>query len=191
MRRFESARIYLRLLSASDINEDLMSWFEDETLMKFYTNSGRKITQKSLTRSMLEGQRKRNDFTYGIFLKENGKCIGTLKLGPINHVHKTSDLATLLGNKTYHGRGLAIEAIRLGNKMAFEYYGLRKLVSGIYESNVASIKAYTRAGWVIEGRLTGHYLVDGQAEDRILIGCFNPLYFTPEEIANARYTDSR
>jgi hypothetical protein len=47
----------------------------------------------------------------------------------------------------------------------------------MYETNISSIKSYTKAGWVIEGRLSGHYLVDGNQIDRILVGCFNPKYF--------------
>ena len=56
----------------------------------------------------------------------------------------------------------------------------------MYFSNTASIKAYSRAGWLIEGRLKGFYLIDGKNEDQILVGCFNPKYFTEEEIAEVR-----
>lgn len=189
MKRYESQRIYLRLIEAADMDEKFMSWFEDESLMKFYTNSKRKITKSGLLKNIAEGKKNNNNFTYGIFHKEADECIGTVKIGYINHIHKISDLATLVGNKNYHGKGLASEAIRLGNHIAFEQYGIRKLFSGVYESNIASIKAYIRADWIIEGRLKGHYLVDGKMEDRILIGCFNPAYFTPEEIEHAKYKD--
>jgi len=47
----------------------------------------------------------------------------------------------------------------------------------MFRGNIGSVKAYTRAGWVIEGVLKGQYLVDGKAEDRILVACFNPKYF--------------
>jgi RimJ/RimL family protein N-acetyltransferase len=48
----------------------------------------------------------------------------------------------------------------------------------MYENNISSIKCYTRAGWYIEGRLKGYYLVDGKSMDRVLVSCLNPKYFS-------------
>ena len=173
--------LYLKKININDISDDFMLWFEDDELMKYYTNSKSKITKESLLKSIQEGERDNNSFTYGVFYKENNVCIGTIKLGPINHIHKISDLVVLLGNKEYHGKGLAVEAIQLGNKLAFESYDIRKLYGGMYENNISSIKAYTRAGWVIEGTLKGHYLENGAPIDRIEVGCFNPKYFSKNE----------
>lgn len=177
MRKYESERIYLDKINIENIDNEILTWFEDEDLMKFYTNSKNKITLETLIKSIEEGEKNGNNFTYGVFLKENNLCIGTIKLGPINHAHRISDLVILIGNRAYHGKGLAVEAIALGNRLAFEEYDIRKLFGGMYESNIGSIKSYTKAGWVVEGRLKGHYLVDGEAQDRILVACFNPKYF--------------
>ena len=174
---YESDQLFLQKIKLSDIDEAFMEWFSDEELMRYYTNSRRKITHEDIINSIEEGEKNNNCFTYGIFYKETGACIGTIKLGPINWIHKISDLVVLIGNRNYHGKGLAVEAIKLGNRLAFESYDIRKLFGGMYESNIASIKAYTRAGWVIEGKLKGHYLNNGLPEDRILVGCFNPKYF--------------
>lgn len=191
MRTYETDRIFLRKIQVEDINERFMRWFADEELMQFYTNSRKTITKEVLLQSIQQGEASNSSFTYGIFYKETGDCIGTIKVGPINFNHKISDLVVLLGDKNYHGKGLAVETIQLGNKLAFEEHDIRKLFGGMYASNLSSIKAYTRAGWIIEGRLKGHYLVEGKAEDRILVGCFNPKYFTQEEIEDARYHDTK
>lgn len=178
--RIESNRIFLNKLGINDIDESILSWFNNEELMKYYTNSKNKITKESLVRSIEDGEINNNNYTYGIYYKENSECIGLIKLGPINHNHKISDLVVLIGNTNYHGKGLAVESIILGNKLAFEIYDIRKLFGGMYENNIASIKAYTKAGWIIEGKLKGHYLENGQSLDRILVGCFNPKYFPNE-----------
>lgn len=178
---YEGENLYLRKIKFEDITDEFMLWFEDDELMKYYTNSKNKITKDILCKSIEDGKNAGNSFTYGIFFKENNECIGTIKLGPINHVHKISDLVVLLGNKKYHGKGLAVEAIKLGNQLAFEFYDLRKLFGGMYENNISSIKAYTKAGWVIEGKLKGHYLENGKPIDRIEVGCFNPKYFPNNE----------
>ncbi|MEZ4952710.1 MAG: GNAT family protein [Saprospiraceae bacterium] len=174
---FSGERIYLKLLTEEDITDNVMSWFNDPVLMQYYTDSKSEITKAKLLESIKKGQENKNNYTYGIYYTENDELIGTVKLGPINHVHKISDLATLIGNANYHHRGLAVEAIKVGNQIAFEQFGIRKLFSGMYESNISSIKAYTHANWVIEGRLKGQFLVNGKTEDKILVACFNPKYF--------------
>jgi RimJ/RimL family protein N-acetyltransferase len=179
-KRYESDRLYLKKINISEINEEIMSWFDNKDLMRYYTNSKNKITKDVLINSIEEGNLDGTNYTYGIYYTENDECIGTVKIGPINKIHKISDLVALIGNIKYHGKGLAVEAISLGNKIAFEVYDLRKLFGGMYENNVASIKAYTRAGWKIEGTLKGHYYENGNNIDRVLVGCFNPKYFTKE-----------
>ena len=52
----------------------------------------------------------------------------------------------------------------------------------MYKSNIASVKAYTRAGWVIEGVLKDNYIIENSFEDRILVACFNPQYFDTDQI---------
>lgn len=174
---YESDNLLLRPLRLSDFDEAFLSWFQDEELMRFYTNSRQQHTRESLWQHIEQGAAMGNSFTFAIVDSASGQCIGTIKLGPINCDHRIADLVVLLGDRRFHGRGLAIEAIRLGNAIAFEQFDIRKLFGGMFETNQSSFKAYTRAGWVEEGRLKGHYLVDGQAIDRILVACFNPKYF--------------
>ncbi|RTQ52237.1 N-acetyltransferase [Hymenobacter gummosus] len=174
---YESENLLLRPLQPTDLDEHFLSWFQDEDLMRFYTNSRQQHTRESLWQNISQGAAAGTSHTFAIVERAVGQCIGTIKLGPINHDHRISDLVVLIGDRRFHGRGLAVEAIRLGNALAFEEFDIRKLFGGMFETNQSSYKAYTRAGWVEEGRLKGHYLVDGQPVDRLLVACFNPRYF--------------
>jgi len=176
----------IRLLDIEEIDDRIMAWFQDDSLMQYYTNSKSTISYHSLVEAIKKGREDENNYTYGIYYKENGTCIGTLKIGTINKAHKISDLVVLIGDKNYHGRGLAIEAIRLGNEIAFEHHGIRKLFGGMYASNQSSVKAYIRAGWIIESILHGHYLNNDVNEDRIEVGCFNPTLFSAEYVEKCR-----
>ena len=191
MKVFKGERIYLRKIQINDITDRVMDWFKDEELMEFYTSSKKAITEESLIQSIKAGEEKENLYTYGIFTNDEDTLIGTIKLGPINFNHRISDLVILLGDRNYLGKGLAVEAIKVGNNLAFQEFDIRKLYGGMYESNIPSIKAYTRAGWLIEGNLKGFYLHNGQNEDRILVGCFNPKYFSNDEIENIASNQKR
>lgn len=184
-------RLYLREIIPNDISAEVMLWFEDEELMKFYTNSKNRITKEGLLNSIEEGKKNGNLYTFGVFHIIDNCLIGTVKLGPINFNHMTSDLATLIGNRNYLGKGYAVDAILLGNELAFSHFKMRKLFGGMYLSNIPSIKAYTRAGWLIEGRLKGQFLVDGNNEDRLLVACFNPKYFSEQELLEIKQNENR
>lgn len=191
MKKYISERIFLQEIRIDDVDDRVMRWFEDEELMRYYSNSKNKITKESLIDSIELGKKTGNVFTYGVFDFITSMLIGTIKVGPINHVHKISDLVVLIGDREFLGKGLAVEAIKLGNELAFREFSIRKLFGGMYESNIPSIKAYTRAGWIIEGRLKGHYYVQGKHEDRILVGCYNPKFFSNEEIDEVKQNENR
>jgi ribosomal-protein-alanine N-acetyltransferase len=191
MIEIKGERIYLREIYPDDITDEVMLWFEDKELMKFYTNSKNTITKEVLLKSIDDGNKLGNLFTFGIFHIVDACMIGTIKLGPINYSHMTSDLATLIGERNYLGQGLAADAINLGSQLAFSHFKIRKLFSGMYISNLPSIKAYRRAGWLIEGRLKGQFLIENTNEDRLLVACFNPNYFSEDELLEIKQNEKR
>jgi RimJ/RimL family protein N-acetyltransferase len=171
-RAIEGPRVFLSLLTRDDIDERYLSWFDDAERVKFYSGSGRVFTRDAVVAELEEGVAKGSVFVYGIFTRDAELLIGTIKIGPIDRRNQTSDLVAHVGDRENGGKGIASEAISLGNTIAFESLGIRKLFGGMYEANVAAIRAYLRAGWVVEGRRRDHYLVEGQPMDRVLVACF-------------------
>jgi [ribosomal protein S5]-alanine N-acetyltransferase len=171
-RAIEGPRVFLALLTHADIDERYLSWFDDGERVKFYSGSGRVFTREAVIAEMDAGAESGSVFVYGIFTRDSELLIGTIKIGPIDHRNQTSDLVAHIGDRENGGKGIASEAISLGNTIAFESLGIRKLFGGMYEANVAAIGAYLRAGWVVEGRRRDHYLVEGHPMDRVLVACF-------------------
>lgn len=182
MEKYSSERIFLRELSSSDVNENYLSWFNDEQVTQFL--EAKNLTKQSVIEYIEHGKNTKLYYMFAICDAVTNEHIGNLKIGPIDHKHKTSDLVTVIGNKNYWGKGVATEAIKLGNQMAFDEFAIRKLTGGMYSDNVASLKAYTKAGWVIEGYLKGHYVLDGKTLDRICVSCFNRKYFNIDAAGN-------
>jgi len=167
--------IYVRELKKEDVTEEYVKWFSDSVVNEYLTS--RNITIQDAVDYIEFGKSEKQYYVYGIFDASNQKHIGNLKVGPIDLNHGTSDLVTVIGDRNYWGKGLATKAIRLGNTIAFETYDIRKLSGGIAENNIGSIKAYTRAGWIVEAILKGHHLINGMPQDRVVVSCFNPKYF--------------
>lgn len=184
--RIESDRIYLKRLHDSDISPMYVSYYQHEELIKYMYQTPRKIDQAHLVQELKTGEETAQYHMYGVFDKSNDLCIGNIRVGMITHAHKISDLAIFIGNPSYLGKGLATEAIALGNRLCFENYDFRKLHGGMFEANIASVKAYMKTGWVVEGRLRGQYWVDAKPMDRICVACFNPKYFSEDFLKKVR-----
>lgn len=168
-------RVYLRPMTEEDVTDRYIAWFRDSQVIEFLDSSN---FEKHETIAYLKlGNETRAYFMNAIIDRETGLHIGNLKIGPINWKHRFSDLITVIGDRDFWGKGYATDAIRQGIALAFEKYDLRKLSAGISSSNTGSLKAYTRAGFVVEGTLKGQFLIGDTVQDRIEIGCFNPAYF--------------
>lgn len=168
--RYDAIRIFLRPLEERDIDARYIGWFADGDVTRFIQS--RNFSAEDSKAYLRAGRDSGLYHLYAVCLQQTGLHIGNLKIGPINQLHGVADLVTVIGDKACWGQGLASEAIALGSRVAFEVYGLRKLHGAILASNSGSIKAYTRGGWTIEGRLHGHYLVDGEPMDAVLVSCF-------------------
>jgi [ribosomal protein S5]-alanine N-acetyltransferase len=172
---FKGETVFLRPLVEADINDAYLSWFNDTTVTEFV--EAKNISREDAIAHLRDGIEKSAWYMYAICTNENDRHIGNVKIGPIDSKHMYSDLVSIIGDRSYWGKGIATEAIRLGNSIAFEQYGIRKLTGGMYDNNYGSIKCYTEAGWVVEARLKGQYVLDGIIMDRVVVSCFNPRFF--------------
>ncbi|UWQ95890.1 GNAT family N-acetyltransferase [Rhodobacteraceae bacterium M385] len=168
--------VSIQPLKVSDINDEFVSWHQNtDGHLDYYTGSQRSISKDDLI-AWVSTAKSKNTFFYMIMV-DGTNPVGTVKIGPVDTKNKTSDLVCLIGSRSYLGKGLASRAITIANNEAFENHDIRRLHGGMYEDNIASIKAYCRAGWVIEGRMSGFYWVDAKPMDRVCVACFNPKYF--------------
>ena len=171
----QSERLYLRLIGPEDIDEPFAGMFEGlEGKSRYFRLSGKPFTRTELVDFCRDGLEQGNVFYYGIHAIADDALLGAVRIGPIDFRNSIADMPTLIGDVANRGRGFGTEAIRLGNEVAFRAHKLRKLSGGVLEPNIASLAAYRRAGWIEEGRLRAHYLVDGETVDWIIISCFNP-----------------
>jgi [ribosomal protein S5]-alanine N-acetyltransferase len=179
--------IFLRELKELDFNAEYVGWHMSAHT-SFYSGSNRVFTKENLIEEFQNGIENQNMFHYGIHAKNNEKLIGVLKLGIIDWSNLSSDMTTFIGDTNYLGKGLAIKAINRGNEIAFYKHKLRKLYGGMYYDNIPSLKAYLRAGWVIEGVLKDHYIHNEKSQDRILVACFNPNFYEEDFHRNGLYS---
>lgn len=173
-----AGKVSLRPLELNDFDDEYCAWYENsDGHLDYFTGSGRKFDRTMLIEDYQEGIETGSRYFFIVEDVVTRQRIGNIKIGPIDKKNKTADLVCLIGNRSFVGRGLAPEIISKATELAFDEFDIRRLHSGMYSTNIASIKAYVRAGWEIEATMKGYYLHDGIQIDRVCVCCLNPKYF--------------
>lgn len=173
--------VSIRPVKLEDVDDEYVAWhLNEDGHLDWYSGSSQKFDADSLRQAILDSQENDRIFYY-LIVTEQGVKVGTVRLGPIDLLNKTSDLVCLIGNRSFAGQGLAKKAIAKASRIAFEKHDIRRLQGGMFETNISSIKAYQGGGWFIEATLRGFYLHEGKSLDRVAVACLSPIYFPDVE----------
>jgi [ribosomal protein S5]-alanine N-acetyltransferase len=163
----QNNRIGLRLLEEADITDRYLDWFKDERITAF-------LSAKNLSRQdvldHLNAGRESGDFEMlAICILDSGLHVGNIKVGPINKVDRIADLPIVLGDRSFHGKDIASEAVDLGSQYALDNLDIRKVCGSVYSENKASLRCYEKGGWHIECILPNQFEVNGEIQDEVFI----------------------
>lgn len=169
--RWRDQAVELFLLQPSHVSPAYVGWLNDPQVNRYLESRFARHDLDS-TRAFVDScHRDPKTVFWGMrALGMASAHVGNIKLGPIDGQHRTGDIGILLGEPTAWGRGLARAAISRVADIARHELGLRKLTAGCYASNIGSVKAFTLAGFVVEGRRPAQFLLDNQPEDLIQMG---------------------
>ena len=166
--KIKGERLHLRSIYQIDANINYVQWLNDNKVNKFLETRFVKQNLQSIEAFIESKNKSDNEYLLGIFANQKTH-IGNLKIGPIRKHHRLAELSIFIGDKTSWGKGYASEAIIIASSFASEYLKLRKLTASIYEDNIGSILAFTKAGWSKEAKLSNHYLIDGHETDLVIM----------------------
>ena len=163
--------LYLQYLTPQMVDQSYVDWLNNPTVNQYLeARFGAPYTLESVRKYVVQTSKDPSTHFFAIFLKENERYIGNVKIGPINDHHHYADIGIMIGDRSSWGKGCATEAIRLAANFAFKKLKVHKLIAGVYSNNIASIKAFTKAGFVTEGCLVKKYLSNNKYVDHVLLG---------------------
>ncbi len=101
-----------------------------------------------------------------------GEPVGMVSLLDVDPVHGRAEPARFLIGAPGRVQGVpaAVEAMLLVYELAFDRLGLRRLHGTVAAENVGMIRWQKYLGMREEGRLRGHYLLDGRVQDAVCLG---------------------
>jgi RimJ/RimL family protein N-acetyltransferase len=136
---------------------------------------------RPLTRDQFDARlaRTADDNAYGrtisFVVEVDGAAVGSASLFDVYSFarHAEAGITLLRGAR---GRGIGTAAIVQLVEFAFVRRNLRRIHLQAIASNTAAIRAYQKAGFVIEGRQREHAWVRGKYEDIVLMGILRSEY---------------
>jgi len=88
----------------------------------------------------------------------------------------------MIGEKAFHGKGLAFLVYRLLLAYAFGELGLHRVSGGCNEFNLAMINTFLKLGYILEGRSRQADLIDCVYSDHLYFGILEEEFLKKHEI---------
>ena len=143
-------RFFMRPLVPDDATEKYLSWLQAENTRRFIVAARDTSTLPAL-RSYIEEKSGRPDVMFlGIFLADDGRHLGNLKYEPIDTGAGFAIVGIMVGDPDWRGKGVATEAIDASASWLNHHQGIREFVLNVKRENVAAIRAYEKAGFIVE-----------------------------------------
>jgi RimJ/RimL family protein N-acetyltransferase len=166
-------KVSLRLVTLEDCTERYAAWLADPYVNRYLETRWTEQTLdmiKDFVTNMLNSP---NNYLFAILENETFSHIGNIKIGPINPYHSYADISYFIGERSAWGKGYATDAIWLITNFGFRHLGLHYIEAGVYENNVASIRALEKVGYTLQGRLKSKIKGPQNWEDHLLYGILN------------------
>lgn len=170
----QGSNILLKTLTPDMVTQKYVDWMNDPDVTRYTESRFRTHTMESTMKYVRDISGSSINYFYGIYIEAscghgNGKeHIGNIKLHIDEH-HNLGDIGIIIGDKQQWGKGYATEAIKLLTQHGLDRLGLHKICAGIYGNNLGSIKAFSKAGYLEDGRHKSTYLCQGIYMEEVIV----------------------
>lgn len=172
---WQDDEVELALLEPDAVGEAYVAWLNDPHINRFLESRFVTHTLESVRDYVSGIVNGADSVIFAIRSKPLARHVGNIKLGPIDHHHGLAEIGLMIGDRDAWGQGIARRAIGIVTAIALKELRLRKVTAGCYASNAGSRTAFVRAGFAVEATRPDHFMLDGQAEDLLLLARFDTI----------------
>lgn len=140
-------RFKLRYLEATDATSDYLNWL-NSGVSQFILNKPE--SKSALVKYITEQLADKDVYFYGIFTLDNDEHIGNVKFIIKGQNRDCVEMGILIGEKVWHGKGVAKEVIECFANHAKQQLGITRMQLGVDSTNTAAVSAYHKIGFEIE-----------------------------------------
>ena len=136
-KKFLGKNIFLKKINLYHCNKKYLSWLSDREINQYLETRWIKYNIRILKKFVNYCNLSESIILFGIFYKN--EHVGNIKID-INMNHSFCYLGYFIGEKRYHGKKLASDAINICCYIAFKLLNLRMCFAGVYSINIPGIK---------------------------------------------------
>lgn len=170
--RIDGDKVFLRPLGQGDLSDRYLGWLNDPEINRYSERRNRNFTFADMQDWLDRANASADLLQLGIFMNDDDNHVGNISLRLTNIGARVAEVATLIGEKEYWGRGVVVDAGKALIHFAFAKLALNKITLGNYATNRASTFKSRQLGAVLEGRFRRAALIEGQYVDVLEFGLF-------------------
>ena len=170
------AKIYLRPLQRTDLNERYLRWLNDSEVTKYLETGIFPTTADDLEKFYNQVTGSSSEVMFAIADRKSHQHIGNVKLGPINWVHRRTMFGILIGERTHWGQGIGEEVTRLMVEYAFYRLNLHRVGLVVFEEHEPAVRCYKKVGFAVEGCLREQMFQEGKYKNHLWMGLLRSEY---------------
>lgn len=146
------------------------TWLHDPEVIAYSLSAfqGMKTTQQ-IDQWFVATLQQENSLNLGIYLEETSALIGYAGLSGISATNHSGEYFIFIGEKAQWGKGVGTAVTKQILRLGFASHQLNRIMLTVSELNTGGLKAYAKAGFVVEGRLRQAACRQGIFHDKIVM----------------------
>jgi RimJ/RimL family protein N-acetyltransferase len=179
----DGEHVRLRELHEADLPQ-LEVWLRDPSILIFDTDTVRPRPEGAPTELLRRWSANDTPASVGfsIVTRDEGTLVGHVGLFNIDPKDRNAEVNILLG-PPHQGRGYGTDAMRVLVRYGFLELGLHRIELGVFAFNERALAAYSKAGFVVEGRRRQRVFHGGSFHDDLIMGILRPEWERGQERA--------
>jgi len=146
------------------------SWLRDPEVIAYSLSAFQSMkTTEQIDQWFAATLQQANTLNLGIYWEETNALIGYAGLSDISVTNQSGEYFIFIGEKAAWGKGVGTAVTKQILHLAFTSHQLNRVVLTVFESNTGGLKAYTKAGFVVEGCLRQAACRQGVFHDKIVM----------------------
>lgn len=165
--------IYLRALNEDDINGNYSRWLNDSEITQFNSHGRFPVTTEKLIEYVRGAAKSNSSLVMAVVDNDTDKHIGNISLQSISWIDRSGEIAFILGEKDFWGKGVMYEAGKMMVEHGFNVLNLHRIYCGTSAENHGMQKLAAKLGFEQEGIRKEALFKNGKYIDIIEFGKLN------------------
>ena len=162
-------KVALRAIEREDLPK-IWEWLNDEEVMYYWSMPGITVSLAELEHHFSRSAETKEPGRRWFTIETRDRLpIGIIAYFDLRERHHRAEIAIIIGDKEYWGKGYGADAIMALLRFLFNELGLNRVHLRVAEFNTRAIKCYEKCGFAKEGTLRQWFFVEGRYHDGFLM----------------------